>query len=45
MIEQVVEMDVFRVRGGKIVEIWHLYEVFGFMQQLVGLLPEAAPAQ
>jgi steroid delta-isomerase-like uncharacterized protein len=38
-IDNVVESDVFRIRDGRIVEAWHLYDAFGLMQQL-GLLPE-----
>jgi steroid delta-isomerase-like uncharacterized protein len=43
-VKQVAEMDIFRIRDRKIVEIWHLYDAFGFMQQL-GLMPAAEPAQ
>jgi steroid delta-isomerase-like uncharacterized protein len=43
-VENVVETDIFRLQDGKIVEVWHLYDVFGFMTQL-GLLPEMEAAQ
>lgn len=39
----VAETDVFRIRDGKIVEVWHLYDVFGMMAQL-GLLPQPVAA-
>lgn len=40
-ISHVAEMDVFRIQDGKIVEVWHLYDVFGMLTQL-GLLPQPA---
>jgi steroid delta-isomerase-like uncharacterized protein len=42
-IEDIAETDVFRIRDGRIVEVWHLYDVFGFMRQL-GLLPQLEEA-
>ena len=35
--------DMYRVVGGKVVEAWHVEDLFGLMQQL-GAIPAAEPA-